>query len=558
MLSRLLPGVSYWASATKQRGQGHHMTCPECRETTFLPPKGVAGLRSACLTNNLQDFLDNFKKVDGVKNTASCPEHGKKRELFCYDCVECLCCECAGEHHEHVCADIDEAFERYQTKVLPQLVEEYTQAKELDIHELPHVYRAKILTRFSHHLESFKKYLITEDKIEALKKLWITEKKCREELDTKCYATGRGLVKARMREKATFHLYTISKGPMTVECILMSENSDDDDSGVLGNVEVLGEYTYEISYQPVTEGRHQLHVKVSGQHIKGSPFTVNVAKFLMHPYGLAISKNGNRVISEVGGDCVTVIHPNFFSIEIRSFGTRGSGLGQLNSPLGVAVDGEENILVADCNNHRIQKFTPRGQFLQAVGSKGSGRLQFVYPKDIAVNPVTKMVYVVDANHHVQILNSDLTFFKKVGTHGHNIRQFNDPQAIACDSTGKVYVADTGNKRIQVFTAEGGFLRMFDTPNFPISIAVDSSDSVYVGEYECHHISVFTPEGKLITSSFTKMTNPSAITVDGGIVYVVDSTGLSKSFLFSVIYNVLGFIVILGCVLVCIIFLFRPL
>lgn len=28
---------------------------------------------------------------------------------------------------------------------------------------------------------------------------------------------------------------------------------------------------YEITYQPTIKGRHQLHVKVKGQHIKGSP-----------------------------------------------------------------------------------------------------------------------------------------------------------------------------------------------------------------------------------------------------------------------------------------------
>ena len=33
---------------------------------------------------------------------------------------------------------------------------------------------------------------------------------------------------------------------------------------------------YEISYQPSSRGRHQLHIKVEGEHIKGSPFPVTV------------------------------------------------------------------------------------------------------------------------------------------------------------------------------------------------------------------------------------------------------------------------------------------
>ena len=31
---------------------------------------------------------------------------------------------------------------------------------------------------------------------------------------------------------------------------------------------------YEISYQPTIKGRHQLHIRVEGQHIRGSPFSV--------------------------------------------------------------------------------------------------------------------------------------------------------------------------------------------------------------------------------------------------------------------------------------------
>ena len=58
---------------------------------------------------------------------------------------------------------------------------------------------------------------------------------------------------------------------------------------------------------------------------------------------------------------------------LRSF---GSDLRQFH--------GEGNVLVADCRNHHIQKFTAQGQFLAVVGAKGRGPLQF-YPTDIAFN-----------------------------------------------------------------------------------------------------------------------------------------------------------------------------
>ena len=56
--------------------------------------------------------------------------------------------------------------------------------------------------------------------------------------------------------------------------------------------------------------------------------------------------------------------------KIRSFGTLGSGPGQFESPRSVAIDSEGDILVADDENHRIQRFTSEGQYSASVGTQG--------------------------------------------------------------------------------------------------------------------------------------------------------------------------------------------
>ena len=229
------------------------------------------------------------------------------------------------------------------------------------------------------------------------------------------------------------------------------------------------------------------------------------------------------MVSEYIGDRVSVFSPR--GEKLRSFGTCGSGQGQFQCPAGVAVDGEGNILVADQGNHRIQKFTLKGQFVTAVGKEGKQVLQFSRPGGITFNTSNGKVYVMDYSR-CQVLNSDLTFFSTFGKTGTGKEQFTNPRGIACDSTGKVYVADRGNHRIQVFTAEGVFLRMFERRgrgaedlDFPLDVAIDSNDMVYVSEASNHRVSVFTSEGQFVTSfGGFKMTYGLAVDTSG-VVYV---------------------------------------
>ena len=366
----------------------------------------------------------------------------------------------------------------------------------------------------------------------------------------KCHVTGKGIEAAVVGEISTAVLQAIDfNGQPCTEPIQLSEYvlvSELSGTRTRGSVERKAQSQYEVNYQPTIKGRHQLHVRVEGQHIRGSPFTISAKSpveeldtpiltlhGLKEPWGVAINQRGEAIVAEYDGHCVSVFSPS--GKKLRTFGTRGSGQGQFWSPRGVAVDGEGNILVTDTGNHRIQKFTPEGQFITAVGADGTGPLQFVNPTDIVLNAANKKVYVTD-NRYVQVLNSDLTLSGSFGKPGTGKGQFDRPRGIACNSTGKVYVVDDDNHGVQVFTAEGKFLKMFGKCGAgrgkllgPEGITIDSNDMVYVGEWSNNRVSVFTSEGVFVTSFGSlgvgpgQFFYPCGLAVDdSGVVYVCDS------------------------------------
>ena len=370
----------------------------------------------------------------------------------------------------------------------------------------------------------------------------------------KCYATGKGLEMAEPGKRATAVLHVVDcyekaySTPMqtvTVSSELVSEVTGEKIQCTVKKTEAN---QYEISYQLTKRGKYQLHIKVEGEHINGSPFPVTVLrKFgtpiktiggVSGPCGVAVNKRGDIIVAERNGHCVSIFSPA--GEKLRSFGTQGTGQKEIKKPSGVAVDDDGNILVTDSSNNCLKKFSRYGQIIADVGRRGSKPTEFTFPIGIAIHPQHKNIHVVDNNNHrIQVLNSNLTFSNMFGSRmrdtGSN-KLFYYPWDVAFDSTGRLYVADCSNHCIQVLSGGGKVLNKFgekgseegklNKPNF---ITIDSYDVVYVTESGNDRVSVFTSEGKFLTSFGMKgsgpgqFNGPRGIAVDkNGVVYVSDS------------------------------------
>ena len=187
--------------------------------------------------------------------------------------------------------------------------------------------------------------------------------------------------------------------------------SDITGSRTRGSVERRGQSQYEISYQPTIKGRHQLHIIMEGQHIRGSPFPVAVTSSveklgtplrtidgIKNPWGVAINQRGEVVVTENSRKSISIFSPS--GKKLRSFGVCGSGQGQVRCFRGVAIDDKGHIIAVDRDNACLHKYTENGELVKTAGSRGNGPLQFLYPTGVAFNTFNYKLYVVDGNHRV--------------------------------------------------------------------------------------------------------------------------------------------------------------
>ena len=183
--------------------------------------------------------------------------------------------------------------------------------------------------------------------------------------------------------------------------------------------------TYKITYYPRVQGTFKLLVKVNGEHISCSPFTVILKPFQVKP--------------------------------VLPFGNYGSGDGMFKFPCGVAVSDGDEIVVADQCNHRVQVFDSNGIFLRSFGRFGQNAEEFNRPNGIAINKDRNIFVADNNNHRIQILSWEGRHLGSFGGKGNLDSQFFYPWGLSLDSTGNVIVADTHNKLIKIFTPDGRFV-----------------------------------------------------------------------------------------------------
>ncbi len=184
---------------------------------------------------------------------------------------------------------------------------------------------------------------------------------------------------------------------------------------------------------------------------------------------------------------------------LKSFSGDGglAALAQFDAPAGLARDARGNLYIADSQNNRIRKIAPDGTVTTVAGNalpgfSGDGgqatSAELNHPMGIAIDADGNLYIADTGNNRVRMVfptgiigtlagNGNTAYF---GDGGNSIAAaLNHPRGIAVDGSG-VYIADTGNHRIRRVVS-AVIETVVEGLSAPSEVAVDSDGSILVAD-----------------------------------------------------------------------------
>jgi len=250
--------------------------------------------------------------------------------------------------------------------------------------------------------------------------------------------------------------------------------------------------------------------------------------------GIAVGSGGDFFVADAGNSRIQ----RFSSAGAyeTQWGAYAADTGSLDTPTGLATDASGNVYVTNKASDVIQEFASNGSFIRAIGGSGNGDGQLHDPEGVSVD-ASGNVYIADTlNQRIEVFDNTGAYVRQWGSFGTNNGQFSSPKGIVVTAGGKVYVVDYGNSRIQEFDTSGNFLNAWGTVGggdgqfkSPKGIAIDGSGHVWVADSANNRLQEFTAGGVFMNkfgsvgTADGKFTQPTGLAFDSdGTVWVTDT------------------------------------
>jgi sugar lactone lactonase YvrE len=191
------------------------------------------------------------------------------------------------------------------------------------------------------------------------------------------------------------------------------------------------------------------------------------------PYGLALDPHGTLYVSDGGdSDRIRALRPDG-TLATLAGGVEGFQDGQgaaarFNTPSGLALDATGNLYVADTGNHAIRKVTPDGVVTTLAGTGSPGwrdgpgaQAQFDGPMGLAIDKDGRVIVADAYNDRIRAIAADGQVTTLAGgalpgdADGPGAQaRFDTPCAVLVEPQGRIVVADTRNDALRAIDAAG--------------------------------------------------------------------------------------------------------
>ena len=211
------------------------------------------------------------------------------------------------------------------------------------------------------------------------------------------------------------------------------------------------------------------------------------ANLFVRPHGVHVDRDGNVWVTDQEGHQVVKMTPQGqVLMTLGKKGVAGDGLDVFNAPSAVFVAPDGSIFIGDghggTTNARMLKFTKDGTFIKTWGKRGIGPGDFETPHGIAMDSQGRLFVAARGNNRVQIFDQDGKFLAEW-------KQFGRPSGIFIRND-MLYIADHQSdpktnpgftKGIRIGSVKDGKVTAFipDKPDgTQEGVAVDAQGNVY--------------------------------------------------------------------------------
>ena len=258
----------------------------------------------------------------------------------------------------------------------------------------------------------------------------------------------------------------------------------------------VGELRGETNFKPKDGGRGRGAGRRLLALITGMDEAVVDPTVLVRPQTGVVDSAGRVLVTDVGRPGVFVFDEANGSFQLWN---KAAGSMSFESPVGIAIGRDGEVLVADADLGRVFRLAPDGS---PRGEFGAGLL--TRPTGIARDPARGRVFVADTQaHDIKVFDDDGRHLATWGRNGEGPGEFNFPSHLSFGS-GMLVVADSMNARVQGLDSEGkAVLRVGQRGLYvgnlvrPKGVATDDEGNLYVVESMHDTLLVFDGTGRLL-------------------------------------------------------------